>query len=64
MDKDRFHALDAVRGMAALAVLVYHLSGQKIFPGAWVAVDLFFVLSGFVIHHRTGWSAAWASANS
>jgi peptidoglycan/LPS O-acetylase OafA/YrhL len=51
MDKDRFHALDAVRGMAALAVLVYHLSGQKIFPGAWVAVDLFFVLSGFVIHH-------------
>ncbi len=50
-DKDRFHALDAVRGMAALAVLVYHLSGQKIFPGAWVAVDLFFVLSGFVIHH-------------
>jgi peptidoglycan/LPS O-acetylase OafA/YrhL len=50
-DKDRFHALDAVRGMAALAVLIYHLSGQKIFPGAWVAVDLFFVLSGFVIHH-------------
>jgi peptidoglycan/LPS O-acetylase OafA/YrhL len=51
MDKDRFYALDAIRGMAALVVLVYHVSGQKIFPGAWVAVDLFFVLSGFVIHH-------------
>lgn len=49
-----FRGLDLVRGIAALAVLVYHvdfafgLRGQLL-PGGYTAVDLFFILSGFVI---------------
>src|SRR5579883_2068808 len=40
--------LDALRGLAALVVVVYHLRSHKIVFG-WAAVDLFFVLSGFLI---------------
>jgi peptidoglycan/LPS O-acetylase OafA/YrhL len=44
--------LDALRALAVLAVMVYHL-GPSLSPalglGAWVAVRLFFVLSGFLI---------------
>lgn len=49
--ESRFYALDGIRGFAALAVAVYHYSainGLAVFPG-FLAVDLFFVLSGFVI---------------
>ncbi len=59
----RFQAVDAMRGLAALAVVFYHVQGamsrgaQPWFPGAlsWLAerghfgVNVFFVLSGFVI---------------
>ncbi len=51
---DRFPALDAMRGVAALMVVVLHasrmLAGQWV-PGGYLAVDLFFALSGFVIAH-------------
>jgi len=46
--------LDGIRGVAALLVMVYHVSlenGLNYLPGAWAAVDLFFLLSGFVIMH-------------
>ncbi|PSS58451.1 hypothetical protein C6382_03695 [Pseudomonas sp. BBP2017] len=45
-----------MRGIAALAVATYHLSwmlGWKI-PRAYLAVDLFFLLSGFVIARAYG----------
>jgi peptidoglycan/LPS O-acetylase OafA/YrhL len=54
---DRFDVLDGLRGVAAVAVMVYHytLSNQLYWlGGAWVAVDLFFILSGFVIAHSYG----------
>lgn len=47
----RYHTLDGVRGFAALLVAAYHFTerlGPFEFPG-YLAVDLFFVLSGFVI---------------
>jgi peptidoglycan/LPS O-acetylase OafA/YrhL len=44
----RYAALDAMRGLAAFAVVVYHLDRPHA-PSAYVAVDFFFVLSGFVI---------------
>jgi peptidoglycan/LPS O-acetylase OafA/YrhL len=52
---DRFEMLDLLRGIAALAVLIYHSDnflGIQLLPNAYLAVDLFFMLSGFVIAHN------------
>ncbi|MCC9166046.1 acyltransferase family protein [Pontibacter harenae] len=40
-------ALDGLRGLAIASVLIYHCSSY--FPIGWVGVDLFFVLSGFLL---------------
>jgi len=46
----RFATLDALRGVAALAVLLWHSPGHPIAPyGGYLAVDLFFGISGFVM---------------
>ena len=53
--KPRYEILDGLRGVAAVMVLVYHICephwGQTTQPVAhgYLAVDFFFVLSGFVI---------------
>jgi peptidoglycan/LPS O-acetylase OafA/YrhL len=59
--KHRFAALDAWRGVAACVVAVFHFSIWRGFNShfdyyafvqeAWLLVDFFFVLSGFVITH-------------
>lgn len=52
---DRFVLLDLLRGIAAISVLVYHSSnflGVHLLPNGYLAVDLFFLLSGFVIAHN------------
>ncbi len=61
-------ALDGLRGVAALAVVYYHIANHLMLPWvperAYLGVDFFFMLSGFVIAHAyeerlrggmTGW---------
>lgn len=46
-----------MRGLAALAVAAFHadyLFGQGVLPSSYLAVDLFFILSGFVIARAYG----------
>ena len=44
----RFSSLDGLRGLAAIAVMLFHID-QDLMPGGHLAVDFFFCLSGFVI---------------
>lgn len=64
--RQRLDALDGLRGLMALLVVIYHL--QAVLPGvsqsltaavpmirqAWFAVDVFFVMSGFVMAYVYG----------
>lgn len=54
--RTRFHTLDALRGIAALGVMLYHAGWQAplIVQRGYLGADLFFVLSGFVIAHAYG----------
>jgi peptidoglycan/LPS O-acetylase OafA/YrhL len=53
MGKHQFKALDGMRGVAALAVGIFHargiISGSWDFGVCYLAVDFFFCLSGFVL---------------
>ncbi len=45
----RFDALDGFRGLAALAIAVFHFRGGW---GGYLAVDFFLLMSGFVLAYR------------
>ncbi|HEY3638942.1 MAG TPA: acyltransferase [Rhizomicrobium sp.] len=51
--RGRFLALDGLRGVCALSILLYHCMGMfhkgSFFQHGYLAVDVFFILSGFVI---------------
>ena len=57
--KAHYEVLDGLRGVAALLVLVFHISeilskgvaADNWLPHGALAVDFFFALSGFVIAH-------------
>ncbi len=50
---EHYEVLDAVRGYAAFAVAIYHILQlfqiRDVIPGSFLAVDLFFLMSGFVV---------------
>lgn len=59
-DGDHVPALDGIRGLAILAVMIYHQTvmtsdtaadqvARRVAESGWCGVDLFFVLSGFLI---------------
>jgi peptidoglycan/LPS O-acetylase OafA/YrhL len=56
----RFEALDALRGLCALLVVLFHipiyhaLKGTGAFANLQFCVDMFFALSGFVLCHAYG----------
>ena len=54
MQKMRFDILDGMRGIAAFLVMAYHYyiqDGFLFLQNAFMAVDVFFIISGFVITH-------------
>ncbi len=69
----RFEALDAWRGVCALLVVLFHfcflfespLVGTRLVSNAYLFVDFFFVLSGFVVchayRHRLADGPSWMS---
>ena len=48
MTSDRLPGLDGLRALAVGAVLVFHLRATWL-PGGFLGVDVFFVISGFLI---------------
>ena len=48
-DDRRWPALDGLRAFAIAAVMLFHLVLKHVLPGGEVGVDVFFVLSGFLI---------------
>ena len=59
--KPRYEILDGLRGVAALMVIIFHcletyipMFGTQIVNHGYLAVDFFFVLSGFVIGYAYG----------
>jgi len=57
---ERFEVLDALRGLCAILVALYHFQANGLIArsllvqNGWLFVDYFFVLSGFVIAHSYG----------
>ena len=41
--------IDGLRSLAILPVLFFHLGAIRLFPGGFVGVDVFFVISGYLI---------------
>ena len=56
MNNQHFRSLDTLRGIAALAICLYHAHSifglDVLIPHAYLAVDLFFILSGFILVQR------------
>ena len=55
----RIEELDGLHGVSAMLIVAVHLYKDYL-PGCWAALDVFFVLSGYlitviVIQHKLSW---------
>ncbi|MDB5579946.1 MAG: putative acyltransferase [Bradyrhizobium sp.] len=51
--RDDYRAdVDGLRAVAVLSVMIYHYNGTNLLPGGFVGVDVFFVISGYLITLR------------
>lgn len=41
--------IDGLRAVAVISVLIYHFNGAAILPGGFTGVDVFFLISGYLI---------------
>ena len=41
--------IDGLRGVSVLLIVVFHMFPRELLPGGFVGVDVFFVISGFVV---------------
>ena len=59
----KFLTLDALRGVAALVVVEFHVVGSVVVTHGYLAVDFFFLLSGFVLAlaYQERLDAGWAT---
>lgn len=48
-ERGRWPALDGLRAVAVAGVILYHVGLSKVVVGGYLGVDMFFVLSGFLI---------------
>ena len=68
-DNERFDDVDALRGLASLAVAWFHLTNTYTQESAvrssgaygWLGVEVFFVLSGFIIPYSMRSWTAWSN---
>ena len=50
--------LDGMRALAVIAVLLYHSGGGAFVPGGFLGVEVFFVISGYLITSSSSPSGA------
>jgi len=48
MTKNRRYDIDTLRGISVISVIIFHIN-STFFPNGYLGVDLFFVISGYVI---------------
>lgn len=53
MTNNYIGGIDGLRALAVLSVMIYHLDFSSL-PGGFIGVDIFFVISGFVVSYSLG----------
>lgn len=52
MKRTRIAAYDSLKFFAILGIIIYHYF-ESVLPGGYLGVDIFFVISGFLLGHRS-----------
>jgi peptidoglycan/LPS O-acetylase OafA/YrhL len=50
--KEYFGYLNGLRGISILLVVTYHITDHKLFKNGFLGVDIFFVISGFILTYK------------